>query len=201
MSKKTLYSLDRSKYPNRDVECKDIPDIKTYATTFVEYLKEQGIEPQYAQKTVPVTAREGIVGEQVDTRPRANYDGQMYTIEETKNSVKVEGSKVVKNPDGEEYIVKPEAFDKKYTEISPGEYQPVSSPIKYVILQEDIVFPAPWGGEMLGLKGAALNITNLDDIYAIQNSAFESTYTPITPQKTQTTAKATTSTKTEEISK
>lgn len=57
-----------------------------------------------------------------------------------------------------------------------GVYQPVSDPIKYVTLKDDIVFMAPWGEEMFGVKGAALNVSNLDDIYVIQNEAFNKIY-------------------------
>lgn len=84
---------------------------------------------------------------------------------------------IVKNPDGEEYIVKPETFARKYKKTEQkGVYQPVSDPIKYVTLKNDIVFMAPWGEEMFGVKGAALNVSNLDDIYVIQNEAFNKTY-------------------------
>lgn len=38
---------------------------------------------------------------------------------------------------------------------------------------------APWGELMYGLKGSVLNVTDLDNIYAIQNEAFSKTYTLI----------------------
>lgn len=86
---------------------------------------------------------------------------------------------IVKNPDSEEYIVKPEAFAKKYKTIGQeGVYEPIAEPIKYIILRHDIAFKAPWGEDMFGVNGAVLNISNLDDIYAIQNEAFNKTYTP-----------------------
>ncbi len=125
-----------------------------------------------------VTAREGKLGEEVDTRPRVERDGKIYVIGETKSKVKIEGSMIVKNPDGEEYIVKPDAFEKKYKATSTkGVYEPIAEPIKYVVLKYDIAFKAPWGEDMYGVKGAVLNVSNIDDVYAIQNEAFNKTYT------------------------
>ena len=63
------------------------------------------------KKTARVSARLGKIGEEVDTRPRVRRDGKVYVIGETKGKVKVEGSMIVQNPDGEEYIVKPDKFD------------------------------------------------------------------------------------------
>ena len=87
---------------------------------------------------------------------------------------------IVKNPDGEEYIVKPDKFASKYRATSEkGVYKPTDGPIKYVEIDQDIAFTAPWGEEMYGVKGAVLNISSLDDVYAIQNEAFSKTYTDV----------------------
>ena len=50
---------------------------------------------------MPVKATKGVVGQQVDTRPHCMRDGKVYAFDETQNSVKVEGSMIVHNPDGE----------------------------------------------------------------------------------------------------
>ncbi|MDD4351233.1 MAG: hypothetical protein PHP83_03530, partial [Clostridia bacterium] len=174
-----LTSLNTTEYPDKEIDCVVVDDMKQYATAYVEYLSSKGKYPQKAKKTSVVEARLGLVGEEVDTRPRVQRDGKIYVIGETKGKVKVEGSMIVKNPDGEEYVVKPEAFSKKYKKTEKdGWYEPIAEPIEYVVLQQDIAFKAPWGEDMFGVKGAAINISNLDDIYAIQNEAFNKTYTP-----------------------
>lgn len=181
MEKKTLVlsSLNKEEYPDKEVDCKVVDDMKDYASKLVqEAIANGGV--RVAKKTVKVKARLGKIGEEVDTRPRVERDGKVYVIGETKGKVKVEGSMIVVNPDGEEYIVKPEAFAKKYEATAEeGVYLPVAAPISYVILLEDIAFKAPWGEDMYGCKGAALNVSSLDDVYAIQNEAFAKTYTEI----------------------
>ena len=175
-----LTSLDKEKYPDKEIECVFIEDMQQY----VQYLLENGAKVGYAQKKATVTARVGIVGEEVDTRPRVERDGKTYVIGETKGKVKVEGSMVVKNPDGEEYIVKPDKFESKYRETEEkGVYKPTDGPIKYVVADRDIAYIAPWGEPMFVLEGGILNISNLDDVYGIQNSAFEKTYTEIKNDK------------------
>lgn len=173
--KLTLTSLNKEEYPDKEVECVVIKDMKAY----VQYLLENGAKIRYAQKTASVSARVGVIGEEVDTRPRVERDGHVYVIGETTGEVKVEGSMIVKNPDGEEYIVKPDKFASKYRATSEkGVYKPTDGPIKYVKIDQDIAFTASWG-EMYGAEGAVLNISNLDDVYAIQNEAFSKTYTDV----------------------
>lgn len=173
-----LISLNKEEYPDIEIDCQVIDNMKEFAQYYIEQLTNMGEYPKKAQKTAKVTARPGVIGEKVDTRPRVERDGKIYVIGETKGEVKVEGSMVVTNPDGEQYIVKPEAFAKKYKETKQeGVYEPIAEPIKFIILRHDIAFKAPWGEDMFGVKGAALNISSLDDIYAIQNEAFKKTYT------------------------
>ena len=92
--KLTLTSLNKEEYSDKEVECVVVKDMKAY----VQYLLENGAKVKYAQKTASVSARVGVVGEEVDTRPRVERDGQVYVIGETKGKVKVEGSMIVKNP-------------------------------------------------------------------------------------------------------
>lgn len=175
-----LTSLNPKQYPDLEIEARVVKDMKDYVGRFLKHQEKRNVYPAIAQKTALVNARLGVLGEEVDTRPRVEKDGKIYVIGETKGFVKVEGSMVVMNPDGEEYIVKPEAFEKKYkTTNSEGVYEPIAEPIKYIKTTENIVFDAPWGGDMYAVKGAALNISSMDDIYAIQNEAFEKTYTQV----------------------
>lgn len=172
-----LTSLDPNKYPDTEVECLVIDNMKEFVELYIKKLKEKGEYPKQAQKSTFVTARPGVIGEIVDTRPRISRNGNIYTIGETKNQVKIEGSMIVKSPDGEEYIVTSDTFAKKYKQTSKeGVYEPMAEPITYITLNHDIVFKAPWGEEIYAAKGAVLNISDLNNVYAIQNEAFKNTY-------------------------
>lgn len=178
--KLVLTSLNPDEYEDLTIECKVVEDMKDYATALIAAQKEAGNKPKQVKKTVSVVVREGIVGEEVDTRPRVERDGRIYAIGETKGVVKVEGSMIVCNPDGEEYIVKPNVFAERYKPTSkPGVFKPIGKPMMVIEIPEDIAFKAPWGEDMFGVKGGVLNITDLDDIYAIQNEAFAKTYTKV----------------------
>lgn len=178
-----LNSLDKDAYADKEVECLVIEDMPMFVATYINELEKQGKGLETAQKAVKVIARQGVVGEQVDTRPRVERDGKIYVIGETKCTVKVEGSIIVTNPDGEEYIVKPDAFAKKYTATNePGVYMPVAQPVKYFTTDKDISFTAPWGETMFATKGASIIVSSPTDIYAVTNEAFKKTYTPIKQQ-------------------
>lgn len=178
--KLTLLSVNKNDYPDLEIKCKIISNISTY----VRQLIDNGQKIHYAQKTSSVIARAGIMGEEIDTRPRVTRQNKLYVIGETKSKVKVKGSMVVTNPDGEQYIVEPDKFKNKYSTTSKkGVFKPIEAPIKYILINEDIVFTAPWGEEMYCTQGGVLNITNLDDIYAIQNMPFNTTYTNIKMSK------------------
>lgn len=175
-----LNSLDKDAYADKEVECLVIEDMTMFVAKYMDELNKQGKGLETAQKTVKVIARQGVVGEQVDTRPRVERDGKIYVIGETKGTVKVEGSMIVTNPDGEEYIVKPDAFAKKYIATNePGVYMPVSSPVKYFITDKDISFTAPWGETMYATKGASIIVSSPTDVYAVTNEAFKKTYKQI----------------------
>lgn len=176
LTKLTLSSLDKNKYPDLEIECKVINDIGAYARQLID----NGATVHYAQKTSSVKARVGNLGEEVDTRPRVRRQDKVYVIGETKGKVKVEGSVIVTNPDGEEYIIKPDKFANKYSATDEkGVFKPIASPIKYIVVDDDITFTAPWGEKMYCTKGGVLNVSNLDDIYAIQNEPFSKTYSEV----------------------
>ncbi len=168
-----LISQDKS-YPDIIVGFKVVEDIKAY----VQQKIAEGAKTFTSKKTVLVKAVEGEVGQEVDTRPRCSRDGKIYAFDETKSVVKVAGSMIVKNPDGENYIVKPNDFANKYAPTAqPGVYEPLGAPITGLRVEEDICFTAPWGSDIFAPKGAVLNITNLDNIYSITDMAFAKTYT------------------------
>lgn len=130
-------------------------------------------EPKYYAKSARIAARPGKVGEEIITVMK---DGH----KETKNTVKNEGDMVATNPSGEQYIIDAKTFAKKY-EIDPSnpkQYRPVGGPQEFITLKENVMFTAPWGEKMMIKKGGALNVTNMDDIYGIQQAEFQETYAP-----------------------
>ena len=136
-------------------------------------IKLSHYEPHYYAKRAWISARPGKVGEEIVTVMKDNH-------KETKNTVKNEGDMVVTNPSGEQYIIEAKTFAKKY-EIdphNPERYRPIGGLQEFMILKENVMFEAPWGEQMMIKKGGALNVTNMDDIYGIQQSEFLETYVP-----------------------
>lgn len=132
-----------------------------------------------AKKDCVVNVRKVELGEVVDTRPRTEVDGKIYTFSETKRVVdegKADNIAVI-NPDGEEYLLAPE----KFTQDRNGNWVSTGEPQKFVIVPEDIIItPTNWGGDKQTIcKGGVLNVTDLSDIYGITNTAFEKTYSVI----------------------
>lgn len=142
-----------------------------------EYVAEQlanGAKPKLYAKTARIQARPGKVGEEIVTKMKNG-------LEETRNIVQ-EGDMVVTNPDGEQYIIKKEVFEKKY-EIDPAnpkQFRPKGGAQEFITVTEDIEFTAPWGEKMTILAGGVLNISGRDsgDIYGIQKEEFNQTYAP-----------------------
>lgn len=134
-----------------------------------------------AKKSAVVEARRAVLGEEVDTSPRCKIDGKVYLFSETKRVVSQKDSDLdsvlVKNPDGEAYVLKGEKFAKSYTKTEEG-YKAIDTEKKFVTVTKNICFKAPWGEMMFAPKGSKLCIEYLDsrDVYSVTNSAFESTY-------------------------
>ena len=104
IKKLKLTSLNTEEYPDIEVDCMVVDDIKIFTKNLLQRLSQIGERPKtIARKTAKVTARLGKLDEEVDTRPRVERDGRLYAIGETKSRVKVEGSMIVQNPDGEAY--------------------------------------------------------------------------------------------------
>jgi hypothetical protein len=149
-----------------------------YISDMKEYVQQQldkGVTPQLYAKTARIEAREGVVGEVVVTKMK---DGH----EETKNTVKEKGDMIVRNPNGEEYIIDAKTFAKKYEKdpTNDKQYRPKGGAQSFISVKEDIEFKAPWGEEMSIKAGGMLNISGKDtgDIYGIQKQEFHQTYAP-----------------------
>lgn len=171
----TLYSLNEKEYPNINKEFELIDNIRES----LEYVTTPG--KVIAEKQANVDARLVKEGEIVDTRPRVIVDGKLYTFSETKRIITKEealaGAVIVTNPDGEEYVIKStEAFIKKYKLLPNGKFQSRDGAKAFLKTNQDIIITASWGEKQYCPKDSALCIQNLEDIYSVTNSAFQSTY-------------------------
>lgn len=141
----------------------------------------EGTEPHYFKKYARVKAERGVPGEKITTVMK---DGH---VEVSDVAVKVDANGnpdwIVTNPDGERYAVPHDKFIKKY-ELEVGEdgkHAPIGGPIQAVQVFEDVSFDVPWGEngapvEMTIKAGGYLNVTNIRDIYGIQEEEFNNTY-------------------------
>jgi hypothetical protein len=129
-------------------------------------------------KDVHVNARIAKEGETISTIMK---DGHV----ETKNIAK-SNQVVIKNPDGEEYIIDREKFEKRYDTNSvkmTGDYQSFKAnggPVEVIRLNqnENVSFIAPWG-EKMEIKGGGVIVNGgPNDIYGIQPEEFQNTYKP-----------------------
>ena len=90
-----------------------------------------------------------------------------------------EGNPIVdKNGHTNQWIIDDKTFRKRY-EVDPEHpeiFRPVGGPQKFVETQEALTI-SQWGEEMNMPKGSFINITNPDDMYAINSRDFHDTYT------------------------
>ena len=169
-----LFSLCEKTYPSIEKEFLIIDNI---AKQLDEITEPKIIK---AKKTAIVKARSVKEGEIVDTRPRVEVDGKIYTFSETKQKVTKEmvdnGAVVVINPDGEHYIIKnEEKFAQKYQLTDDG-FVAISDEQLFRKTIVDCIITASWGEKQYVPKGSYICVTNPSDIYSVTNSAFESTY-------------------------
>ena len=125
-----------------------------------------------------VLARPATIEEKIDT---ITSDGK-----ETTNTAK-EGDFVVKNPTGEEYIIKGDLFKKRYDYVgttdfrSDGKWETYKAKGKcraIVWEHEQMSFVASWGEEMVIKKGdmLATTIPEMNEVYRIAAKEFDATY-------------------------
>ena len=175
MKKKiTLYSLDEKKYPNIEIEVEVIED----TSKNIEKISEGKSFP--AIKKATVQAREAKAGEVVDTRPRVEVDGKVYTFSETKRTItekeESNGAMIVVNPDGEEYVINTATkFNAKYEETKKG-FVAIDGVKHFVRSNGNYAIQTSWGEEQIVLKGSYFCVQDTADIYGVTNTAFDGTY-------------------------
>ncbi len=140
---------------------------------YLPVIKSEGKD--YSKKVV-VLARPAVVGEKIDTN---TSDGK-----ETTNTAK-EGNFIVRNPTGEEYILKSDSFEKRYTHLPDGpkegkweSYKAKGKCRAIVWNEEQITFIASWSEEMVLKKGdmLATPLPEMGEVYRIAAKEFKETY-------------------------
>lgn len=171
----TLFSLNEEEYPNINVEVQVVENVAN------NIHKMTCGSPFPAIKRAIVSARPAMCGEIVDTRPRVEIDGEIYTFHETKREISKKeeqnGAMVVVNPDGEEYVINSASkFDNKYEKLANG-YIAIDGIKLFAKSNGNYSIKTSWGEEQIVLKGSYFCIQDMNDIYGVTNTAFESTYT------------------------
>ena len=152
---------------------KKIENIRDY----VEGVFWEGKKAQYFVKKAFVEVREAKVGEEVVTYVMGrNY----IPVEETRQVVEEKDQFVVKNPNGEVYVVSGKELTSRYelVDAEKGIWNAIAKPRRLIQIEEDITFPAPWGGDMNIQKDGWLNIDDMNGIYGINPAEFNQTHIP-----------------------
>ncbi len=151
----------------------EIENIKKYVEKIV---KEKGIIPSKYVKATTIKAVQGVVGEKISTI-------MSNGLHETDNIVTLDENTgnpgwIVTNATGEKYIISDSVFCSKYEPIvgSNDTFKPKGKPILAIQINENISFTAPWGETQNIASGGYLVISNMNDIYGIQEEEFNKTY-------------------------
>lgn len=154
-------------------------------------------KPFPAEKFSRIFARQGTIGEEVSTYSNGIIETtNVVTLDEKTNQA---GWIATKTVNGEavvdqfghknEWIIDDSTFKEKY-ELDPENpqmYKPTGGILMFVQIPHNIKFTAPWGEEMNILAGGYLNITNLDNIYGLQENDFTETYAIVDDTKKEKT--------------
>jgi hypothetical protein len=146
------------------------------------------LTPVVAVKFARVAARRGEVGEEVISYSQNGIVEKIDTVKADPETGEVdwvltkldENGEVVVDEFGHanEWIVKHATFTKKYDldETKEGSvYKPKGGPQVFVPIVMDVILEQ-WGSEMKIAAGGYINITNVDDMYAISERDFNDTY-------------------------
>ena len=157
-------------------------------------LADGSLEVFEAVKFARISAERGEVGQEVISWSE-DEDGN--PIQERVSTVEVDpetgepgwiatktdsdGNPIIdKNGHTNQWIIDAKTFRKKYEEDPehPGIFRPVGGPQKFVQTSENLTI-SQWGEKMNMPKGSYINITNPDDMYAINPRDFDDTYSAV----------------------
>ena len=180
--KVVLRSTHPEEYPDLVIECRVLKngEIGGYLSTIPAEKKTK------AYKSVPVSARQGVEGEEVKSVLTTIYEGREYILGEESGVVKKRDGEldiVVTNTNStanESYIVKACRFASTYEQI-PGTstYRPVRDEREITEVPENVIIETLWGSEAICLKGGYIVTYDAAscDYNTLERGAFKSTYT------------------------
>ena len=143
--------------------------------------------PRQAQKDAMIVARQGTVGEIVETYSVGGVLETVNTVESDPVTnqpdwivTKVKNGEVVVDEFGHknEWIVTDSDFHNKY-EIDPNNpmfWNSKEAPQTFIQIPDDIAFVDPSGEPMNIVAGGYLNVTDCNEIYGVQERDFNDTY-------------------------
>ena len=155
-------------------------------------LADGSLEVFEAVKHARISAEQGEAGQEViswsedeDGNPIKEKVATVALDEETGEAgwiatkTDADGNPIVdKNGHLNQWIIGDKKFHEKY-EVDPENpniFKPVGGPQKFVETREGLTI-SQWGSEMNMPRGSFINVTNPDDMYAINPRDFEDTYT------------------------
>lgn len=127
------------------------------------------------KKEVEVEIRWATETEEVVTKQK---DGDVETT-----NVAEKGDGIVKNPTGEEYVLKPAQVFKYYDAIEekPGHYKSKGKPVKAIRLTRDLKIMAPWS-EIQEMHAGDWLVDYSDHRTGVDKDAFDATFVKIEPE-------------------
>ncbi len=123
----------------------------------------------FGKKIVEKKARPAIAGETLIT--------EINGVIETTNVL--DGTEmIVTGPAGEHYTVAGDMFLKLYEEIGTGAglYRTKPETVTAIMVNEELLFEAPWGGDMIAEIGDFIVYRSDTDAYRVHRDVFEKTY-------------------------
>lgn len=170
------------------MDFRKIEDSKAY----VEQLLAEGAETFTAVKkdNARIVAREGIVGETIDTYTKDGNGEWAETshVVTADEQGRPEWVVTMADKDGKPIEVDDAGHYNTYTNTAEyfeqnavpaekeGVYRQKQVERTFLTISEDISITPSWGGSMQLPAGSHLNISNLDDIYGVAASEFDQTY-------------------------
>ncbi len=165
-----------------------------------EGLADGSLEPFEAVKHARITATQGEIGQEViswsvdeNGNPIQEKVATVSADEETSEPGWVvtkatpDGAPIIdENGNPNQWIISDAKFRKKYEADPdhPGVFKPVGGPQIFVRTSEALTI-SQWGEEMNMPAGSYINITNPEDMYAVNPRDFEDTYTPTDSSETE----------------
>ena len=142
---------------------------------YVLRLKFNGIEAKYYARFEKIKARQGKFLEVIENK---SSDGMIVKKEYvTRDNVNNKLDWIITLDSGRQVLMRDSLFTKKYKVFDEKQGLYISKDVeKFVQIDDNIEFSAPWGEVLRFEKGDYLNITNTSKVYGIKKPQFKKYY-------------------------